>query len=241
MTMNVTTDPQNGAAYNVDVALCIDGTASMRGIIDIVKTQAKDIYNLYTSAMEAKGRVGGFRIRVIVFRDYGCDGDDAMMESEFFDLSDPDQQEAFEQFVDNIEALGGGDGPENALEAIALALRSKWTTSGGRFRRHAILLFTDAAALPLQEKTRITNPLYPEGMPQTLGELQELFDLGDQEMAPYYSPRHGRLVIFAPNSAGETWSAIRSWDRTWVVPTTPGGGCEEIELQNAMAVLVGSF
>ena len=232
---------QNSAAYNVDVALCIDGTGSMHGIIDTVKTQAKSVFDMYSTAMESKGRVGGFRIRVIVFRDYGCDGNDAMLESEFFDLSDPDQQLAFENFVDGIEAMGGGDGPENALEAITLALRSKWTTTGGRFRRHAVLLFTDAPALPLMDPERKDQPNYPDGMPANLGELQELFDHGDQEMAPYYSPRHGRLVVFAPESAGDTWSAIKTWERAWVVPTKPGGGCEEIELENAIAVLVGSF
>lgn len=232
---------QNAAAYNVDVALCIDGTGSMHGIIDTVKTQAKSVFDMYSTAMESKGRVGGFRIRVIVFRDYQCDGNDAMVESDFFDLSDPDQQLAFENFVDGIEAMGGGDGPENALEAITLALRSKWTTSGGRFRRHAILLFTDAPALPLLDPERKDAVNYPEGMPANVGELHELFDHGDQEMAPYYSPRHGRLVVFAPESAGDTWSAIKTWDRAWVVPTKPGGGCEEIELENAIAVLVGSF
>lgn len=232
---------QNSAAYNVDVVMCIDGTGSMHGIIDTVKTQAKSVFEMYSTAMEAKGRVGGFRIRVIVFRDYGCDGDDAMVESEFFDLSDPAQQEAFENFVDDIEAQGGGDGPENALESIALALRSNWTTTGGRFRRHAIMLFTDAPALPLQESSRVTAANYPDGMPADLGELHEMFDHGDQEMAPYYSPKHGRLVIFAPESAGDTWSAVKTWDRTWLVPTKPGGGCDEIELENALSILVGSF
>lgn len=232
---------QTTAAYNVDVALCIDGTGSMHGIIDTVKTQAKSVYDMYATAMASKGRVGGFRIRVIVFRDYACDGDEAMQESDFFDLSDPEQQEAFERFVDGIEANGGGDGPENALEAIVLALRSKWITAGGRFRRHAVLLFTDAPALPLQDAERKSAANYPEGMPASMPELQELYYHGDQEMAPYYSPRHGRLVIFAPESADSTWSAIKTWERTWVVPTQPDGGCEEIELENAIAVLVGSF
>lgn len=233
---------QNGNLYNVDVCLCIDGTGSMSGIIDAVKAQAKNVYEMYSDAMTKTGRaVGGFRVRVIVFRDYGCDGNDAMVESEFFDLSDPLQQEAFENFVDGIEATGGGDGPENALEAIALALRSNWTTTGGRFRRHATLLFTDAPALPLQEASRVTSSIYPEAMPMDLAELHDMFDRGDQEYAPAYSGKHGRLVIFAPEAAGDTWSAIKTWERAWVVPTKPGGGCEEIELEDALAILAGTF
>lgn len=239
MTQNAN---QNMNQYNVDVCLCIDGTGSMNGIIDTVKAQAKNVYDMYTDAMLNTSRgVGGFRVKVIVFRDYECDGDDAMVQSEFFDLTNPSEMDAFENFVDGIEAQGGGDNPENALEAIALALRSNWTRTGGRFRRHAIMLFTDAAALPLQEEKRVVASNYPEGMPMDLAELHEMFDHGDQEFAPYYSPRHGRLVIYAPITSGDTWSAIKAWERAWVVPTRPDGGCEEIDLEDALATLTGTF
>lgn len=226
---------QQHPGYSIDVALCIDGTGSMHGLIDNIRQTARSVHELFIEGMASQHRrVSRFRIRVIVFRDYQEDGNDAMVESDFFDLDDPDQQLAFEDFVDGIEAMGGGDGPENALEAITLALRSKWTTSGGRFRRHAIMLFTDAPALPLRDPQRMEAPGYPQDMPATLSELQDLFEQGDPVHAPDYSPRHGRLVVFAPESAGDTWSAFKTWERTWVVPTRPGGGCAEVELKDAM-------
>ena len=60
----------------------------------------------------------------------------------------PKQSFEFKKFVSSIEACGGGNGPENALEAIALALKSEWTTSGAK-RRHVIFVFSDALALSL--------------------------------------------------------------------------------------------
>ena len=231
--------------YTVDVVLCIDGTASMAGIIDKVKAQAKAFPELYMEAMvKARKNPGVFRIKVIVFRDYAQDGKNAMVESpDFFNLNDPEEQMAFEKFVSDIEPQGGGDAEENALEAIVLALRSKWTTTGGKNRRHAILLFTDAPALPLRESSRVSADNYPKGVPANLAELKKMFLYGDQEYAPYYSPSRGRLVIFAPASADSTWDAIRSWSPApaWVVPTNENGGCDEIELEDALAILTGSF
>lgn len=229
--------------YTVDVVLCIDGTGSMAGIIDKVKEQAKAFPDLYIDAMaKVKRNPGTFRVKVIVFRDYAVDGEIAMVESpDFYNLNDPEEQMAFEKFVNDIEPQGGGDAEENALEAIVLALRSRWTTTGGRNRRHAILLFTDAPALPLRESSRVSADRYPKGVPSNLAELQTMYMNGDQEYAPYYSPSRGRLIIFAPASADSTWGAIRSWPRTWVVPTNENGGCEEVDLEDALAVLAGSF
>lgn len=42
-------------------------------------------------------------------------------------------------FVNSIEAKSGGDDPEHALEAIALVLKSDWTTGESK-RRHCILV-----------------------------------------------------------------------------------------------------
>lgn len=226
---------QQHPGYSIDVALCIDGTGSMHGLIDNIRQTTQAVRELFTEDMARQHRrVSRFRIRLIVFRDYLYDGDEAMVESDFFDLDDPDQQLAFEDFVDGIEAVGGGDPAENALEALVLALRSRWISEGGRYRRHAIMLFTDAPALPLRDPQRMEAPGYPQDMPATLGELQDLFKQGDPVHAPDYSPRHGRLVVFAPESASDTWSALKTWERTWVVPTRPGGGCTEVELKDAL-------
>ncbi|MBR4068682.1 MAG: VWA domain-containing protein, partial [Clostridia bacterium] len=112
--------------YVMDFCLCIDGSAAMSGAMDTVKQQVKTIRDASVPGMEEASDV---RVKVIVFRDYACDGDAAMEQSEFFDLNDPDGQEAFNRFVDGIEACGGSGSP-NALEAISLALRSDWKRIG---------------------------------------------------------------------------------------------------------------
>ena len=116
--------------YCVDIVMCIDGTGSMSPIIDEVKNNAMTFYQKFVDAMEENDKdVSELRIKVIVFRDYICDSE-PMRESEFFEL--PRQNAEFRSFVSSIEACGGGDAPENALEAISLALKSDWTTSGSK-------------------------------------------------------------------------------------------------------------
>ena len=132
--------------YYVDIVMCIDATGSMKPIIEEVKGNALSFYQKFVEAMDENDKsVSQLRIKVIVFRDYGCDPE-PMVESTFYTL--PEQNEEFKSFVNSIEPSGGGDVPENALEAIALALKSDWTTGGAR-RRHAILVFSDAPAIPL--------------------------------------------------------------------------------------------
>ena len=109
--------------WYVDIVMCIDATAAMTPFLDEVKSNALSFYQRFFDGMEeqACGNIEQLRIKVIAFRDYGFD-DEPMVESEFFVL--PDQNDEFKSFVQNIDALGGGDEPENALEAIALANKS---------------------------------------------------------------------------------------------------------------------
>ena len=224
----------------IDLVLCIDGTASMSGIIERVKGVAKDSYGMVIDAVTRGGRSikdVEFRVRCVVFRDYLADGEKAMEESRFFSVADEAEMAAFEAFVNGIEAEGGGDGPENALEAIFTAMKSDWNPRGGRFRRQIIVVFTDAPFLPLHESSRVAAPSYPLDAPKTLEELQTLFEKGDQTMM--YAPKNGRLIIYAPKD-GTEWPRFKTWERTWFVPTKDNGGCEEVDMNDALAVVVGS-
>ena len=220
--------------YNVDIVMCIDGTASMRPIIDQVKANALSFYKKFVDAMEENDKKAeALRIKVIVFRDYGCD-DQPMEESDFFTL--PDQADEFNAYVNGIEVKGGGDLPENALEAIALALKSKWTT-GGNKRRHAILVFTDAAALPLGERAACVG--YPAGMPADLAELGAWWEGTEQTLDSTYQPNAGRLVAFAPNAY--PWTDIQAWNRYWPAFSQAGNGLSDVDIQSAIDLLVGAF
>lgn len=220
--------------YCVDIVMCIDATGSMAPIINEVKENALSFYEKFVDGMEdADKAVDQLRIKVIVFRDYICDSE-PMTESEFFIL--PNQKDEFKRFVEKIEACGGGDVPENALEAIALALKSKWTTAGSK-RRHAILVFTDESALSLGE--RKDCPSYPSSMPQSLAELGTWWEGTDQSLGSTYQPKAGRLVAFVPNA--EPWSELQAWNRYWPAFSQAGMGLKDVDIQSAIDLLVGSF
>lgn len=225
---------QVASDYYVDIVMCIDGTASMRPIIDEVKRNALSFYRKFIEAMQdADKSAEKVRIKVIVFRDYGSD-EKPMEVSEFFTI--PDQEAEFNAFVQGIEAVGGGDLPENALEAIALAVKSDWTTGGTR-RRHAILVFTDAEALPLG--VRADSPNYPEGMPADLAQLGAWWENADQTCPGTYQAKAGRLVVFAPNAY--PWTELQTWNRYWPAFSQAGTGLSDVDISAAIDLLVGSF
>jgi len=225
---------QNMGDYNVDIVMCIDATGSMAPIINEVKNNALSFYEKFVEGMEdADKAVDQLRIKVIVFRDYICDTE-PMVESDFFIL--PEQSTAFKKFVTDIEASGGGDGPENALEAIALALKSNWTTGGSK-RRHAILVFSDAPALPLGERKDCPN--YPKNLPNSLAQLGAWWEGTDQTLCSTYQPKAGRLVAFVPNA--EPWTVLQAWNRYWPAFSPAGTGLADVDIQSAIDLLVGSF
>ena len=94
--------------YNVDMVFCIDATGSMRHVLDFVKQNALNLYRDVVAEMEKKHKViNQLRVRVIAFRDYVADGEDAMLSSDFFEL--PEQAQMFYDCVNGISAKGGGD------------------------------------------------------------------------------------------------------------------------------------
>lgn len=225
---------QQMGAYYVDIVMCIDATGSMAPIIDEVKSNALSFYQKFVDAMEESDKdVAQLRIKVISFRDYGVDAE-PMVESPFFTL--PDQNDQFRSSVNSIEAIGGGDAAENALEAIALALKSEWT-SGGSKRRHAILVFTDAPALSLGERSG--SPKYPSGLPADLAKLGAWWEGTDQSLISAYQPKAGRLVAFVPNA--EPWTEMQAWNRYWPAFSAAGTGLRDVDIQSAIDLLVGSF
>lgn len=219
--------------YCVDIIMCIDATGSMAPIINEVKENALSFYQKFVDAMDENDKtVDQLRIKVIVFRDYICDTE-PMVESGFFAL--PEQGDAFRRFVSEIEASGGGDTPENALEAIALALKSRWTTGGAK-RRHAVLVFSDAPALALSERADCPN--YPTNLPKDLAQLGAWWE-GTEQFDSTYQPKYGRLVAFVPKVT--PWVELQAWNRYWPAFSPAGKGLSDVDIQSAIDLLVGSF
>lgn len=203
-----------GYEFYVDVVMCVDGTASMSPIIEEIKKRVLSFSSEFADVMEEIDKpVAQIRIKVIVFRDFSCD-EEPMVESPFYLL--PDQSEEFSKYVNSIEAKGGKEvksgknEASNALEAIALAIKSDWTTGGSR-RRHIVMVFSDAPALPLGERTASAS--YPSDIPVDIARLGSWWEGNDQTLSSTYQAKAGRLVAFVPNA--EPWNELQVWNRYW--------------------------
>ena len=219
--------------YNIDICLCIDKTGSMRPIIDTVKNNALNLYQDIRNSLEAKGKmVNRLRIRVIWFGDYKADSQ-PMLLSSFLTL--PDETVQFEKFVNDIEAHGGGDDPEDGLEALAYAMRSDWCEDGWR-KRHIIALFTDAPAHELGFCK--DAPSYPKtGMPKDFGELSEMW--GDEDDPGEMDYHAKRLLLFAPDVS--FWNTIANcWENTVIRTAKEATGLKDVSYQVMLDTIVNS-
>lgn len=208
--------------YAVDMVFCIDATGSMEDfsgkqqkIINMVKNNALHFYEDMSNIMAAKDKqMAQLRVKVIVFRDYIADGADAMLQTDFFLL--PQQSAEFEDIINSIHAEGGGDVPEDGLEALAYAMKAKWTTYEGAKKRQVIVVWTDAGTHELGYGK--SSEYYPSGMPANLAELEDWWDAMDD-----YAKR---LIIYAPNT--NYWNYISdNWEKVYHVDSVAGDGMSE--------------
>lgn len=229
--------------YKVDIVMCIDITGSMQGCIDTVKQRALQFWpDLQAACKAASKNVSDVRVKVIGYRDFEADGSAAVEESRYFNLSDQGSEdpEEYKQFVNSLVADGGGDEPENSLEALALAMQSDWVRTGDK-QRHVIVLFTDASAHKLEEANR-SNPDYPENMPASLDELTDIWmakSSGQQGGKSKLKPSAKRLVVFAPQVY--PWPEIyEAWDQVIYNPSEAGTGLDDVSYEDIINTIVGS-
>lgn len=221
--------------YNIDVCLCIDKTGSMSPIIDTVKNNALNLYSDILKSLEKEKKyVNRFRIRVIWFGDYLADGDQAMLVSPF--LTMPDELEKLRSYITCITAHGGGDTPEDGLEALSYAIRSDWCNDGWK-RRHIIAIFTDAPAHEMGFSK--VAPSYPKtGMPTSFGELYRMWGLSAQNPGEMeYSAK--RLLLFTPDTS--FWHTMKEhWTKTIMRTAREKTGLEDISYQVMLDTIVNS-
>lgn len=228
--------PQGGKLnYTVDMVFCIDATGSMEDltgqrqrIINMVKQNALNLYGDLSMKMQEKNKpMAQLRVRVIAFRDYIADGEYAMKATDFYLL--PQQTAEFEECIRGIHADGGGDIPEDGLEALAYAMKSKWTTLGDR-KRQVIVVWTDAGTHELGYAK--TSPYYPKGMPANLAQLEDWWDAMDD-----YAKR---LIIYAPNT--NYWNYIsENWDKVYHVHSVAGDGMSEHNYSDILNVIANTI
>ncbi|WP_400233919.1 vWA domain-containing protein [Methanomethylophilus alvi] len=212
-------------SVNVDLVLCIDCTGSMGPVIDMVKKNALTFHEQITKALEKKDReVEQLRIKVIGFRDltYGED----MEESKFFDL--PQENEAFEKFVNGLQATGGGDAPETALDAIAYAMKSPWVKEGSK-KRHIIMLWTDAPTkMPGEQTLR-------DDLPKSIAEFRTWYDDPQEAKMNAFAKR---LIVFAPDDP--SWDCIQDLPLTNISRVDLDKGLSEVTIDIVLTMLANS-
>ncbi len=215
--------------YAVDLVMCIDGTGSMGHLIEEVKSAALKFYDQLEARMKEKSKkIDQLRARLIVFRDYWADPADQVMQcSEFFDLRS--QSLDFANFVSPIKADGGGDEPENGLEALGLAFKSNWEKGDFSKQRYVIVVYTDASAHSLDKSPKPSH--YPSSIPKTFDDLTDYW----HEMP---TPAK-RLLLFAPDA--EPWTMMSSWENTIHYVSAAGNGLEELEMNEILDAIAGSI
>lgn len=144
---------------DVDLALITDATGSMASTLTAVQTNMKDFTSDLTNELETRGITPGVvRIKFLFFRDYifdnhqtwvdhkmplqlGLEAYGALYSSDFYTL--PGDALSMESYIDYFQPGGGGDTPENGLEAIWHAIDDNDWKSGSDTVR-AMVLWTDA-------------------------------------------------------------------------------------------------
>lgn len=215
---------QDGAfETNVDLVICIDVTGSMGPVLHKSTMLARDLIGQINAGLAEKNRrVDKLRVKVIAFGDYYCD-DVPMAESAFFEL--PAQERAYHDYLDRLSAHGGGDAPESSLEALYKAFTSDWCTTGAK-RRHIVVLFTDTSPHPLDDPRREGCPGYPQDMPHSLVELEDVWNDGQGRLGS----TERRMAIFAPED--ETWTKMGStWELVHHHPCVAGEGLGELDMR----------
>lgn len=187
--------------YHVDVNLVIDGTGSMGSVIDGVKNVAGGMHTAIMEGLKKEQKhVDKLRVGVTVFRDFRCDGTNALVSSGFFTL--PDDEGKLKDFVSRISPMGGGDEPENSLEALAFALQGDWTNEGMK-QRHVTILFTDASPHPYGA---VGGPGKPAGLPATIDEVLEIWRGAKQDGKLRPGARRLYLVVPPKVDAYDRWA-----------------------------------
>lgn len=221
--------------YSVDIVMCIDATASMGPLLDLVKSQALNLYGDITGKMSAKDKhIDELRVRVIAFRDYIADGENAMLLSPFYTL--PAQATEFEEMVRGIRPIGGGDLPEDGLEALGYAIKSKWTPQSHNKRRQIIVVWTDDGTHDIGHGR--TAPNYPAKMAASFAELTQWWGYG--QFPGFMDSEAKRLLLYAP--AKNYWTTIaETWDNTLLFESQAGKGLDKLTYDEILDAIAGSI
>ena len=205
---------------NLDIILCIDGTSSMQEIIDNVKHNSVDfITKIIDRIGYQKFEVNELRAKFIIFRDFIVDEGIALQISPFYNLRNKEEEEKFIAFINQVNAIGGGkDHEEDGLEALSVAIKSKWSKKEDSIR--IIGIWSDSTMHPLEKRKKRKVKGYPKNIPKS---FEELTNLWEGEFLVDDIP--SKLILYTPH--GYPWDNINSeWTNVIHYPSTAGIGIE---------------
>lgn len=233
-----------GEDYKIDIAFVIDATGSMGPIMASVKASALSLGDQIVKALEEAGKpVEQLRMRVIDFADYATEADDAIHQTDFYTM--PADKQKFTDAINNIQYdRRGGDIPENALEALFIAMNSDWVPlAKGEKGRHIIIMMTDAYPLKLHERDGSMGYV-ADDFPSNVQELQNIWDAaGSQDATTLLSKKNRRLILFVPDGddgAGHDWSDVLGWEKTLATIVDSGAGMDKIDIKTITEEIVRS-
>ena len=238
--------------YNVDIVFVVDATGSMGNLMETVKRMIPQFYKSTVTALSEKNKtVDTLRVRVIFFRDFvECmrDRSAPLMATDFYVLSDGSNQgEILVEQIESIQPFGGGDIPEDGLEALACAMKSDWCKKDPNHkRRHIIAVFTDAPTHELGFGKASSD--YPGGMPRNFDELTQMWgNKLNRAGSMDYSAK--RLILFIPKveylPVGDGWKEIVEGKMPWkncdVVQINPKDEFKDVKFNRILDRIVNSI
>ena len=221
-----------GIGYKMDIVFVIDATGSMGPIMNEVKTNALIIGDKIRDGLAAAGKnVSEMRVKLIDFADFAQEGEEAIHQTEFFNL--PEQKEQFESAINSINyELRGGDVPENGLEALYAAICSDWVKIKPGEKGRQIIVVSGCMGYPTEE------------FPANLDALEAIWSEDDPQSASTdLNPNAKRLILFVPagtDDDGHTWDGVASWSQTVCNQIDPAKGLGEIGLNDIVTEIVKS-
>ena len=215
--------------YDVDFVICIDKTVSMESKKEAILLNIKKLMEKTVATMKQTNRtISELRAKVIAFGDYATD-ELPMQISKFFTF--PEETDSFKQYLSDMKFDGGGDPQENAIEALAHAIKSDWNQKS-QYRRQIILLFTDEGALELGERTDFSKDDEPITMPKNFDELAEWWEQMDY--------RAHRLVLFVPKDCYQFERILLEWNYVWACPWDGDNPLDDTDAQAISEFLVSN-
>lgn len=219
--------------FNVDLVFCVDTSGSMSQHLPNVKKMLLKFYESYIISCESKGKnVHELRVKLIRFSDIYYDGPDGLIESCFFSL--PEEKQEFINLLNETKAKGGGESPENGLEALDIAIQSDWNDSGDR-KRSIIVLWTDNKAHELEQSLDYKPNHYPQKISSTFEELTDKWELDK-----FIDDASKRLILFSPDCY--PWDIIsNTWSNTISYISDAGQGLDDMDHETIISCLVNSI